>query len=173
MGEFEWAGREWQAAPLPATAASVVARLASEDHGEQAGAILELAEVAGIDPEGVMDAVWGAEGDPLLLDFAAGVLAVGSARPWRSTVGLCVSTVRQWGVVRGRLIEKGIADPLRQLRSLSALLDVVEVMILDGMEDQEAREEFLRQLYRGEATVDKGVAPAGWSDGFEGMDGLY
>lgn len=173
MGTFEWAGRDWSPSALPATAASVVARLASDDREVQSASIIELAETAGIDGDAVLDAIWDADDDPLLLDFAAGVLAVGSARPWRSTVGLCISTVRQWGVVRGRLIEKGIADPLRQLSSLSALLDVVEVMILDGMEKDEDRESFLRELYRGDTTTDKSVAPAGWSDGFEGIDGLY
>lgn len=151
----------------------MVARLAQDDREVQLATILEIAEVAGVDPDDVVDALWESDGDPALLEFAAGVLRVGTARPWRSTVGLCVSTVRQWSTVRGRLIEKGIPDPLRMLPSLTALLDVVEVMVLDSFEKQEDRDKWQRDLYREDTTVDAATPPPGWEDGIEGMDELF
>lgn len=171
-GRFEWAGRQWEAAPLPASAAAVVAQLAEDDAPVQMSAVLRVAEAAGIGEEGVLDALWEAEDEPVLLDLAAGVLAVGTARPWRSTVGLSVSTVRQWSTIRGRLIEKGVPDPLRALPSLTALLDVVEVMVLDSFEKDEDRQRWLRELYRNNTTVDAAEPPPGWSDGVEGLDDL-
>lgn len=172
MGTFEWAGHTFSPWELPTTAASVVARLAKDDREEQLSSILDLAQAAGIEPADVIDALWDTDGDPDLLDFAAGVLRVGTARPWKSTVGLCISTTKQWSTIRGRLIDKGIPNPLDMLPSLTALLDVVEVMVLDSFEKKEDRERWHRDLYKSETTVDAATPPPGWSDGVEGMDDL-
>lgn len=150
----------------------MVALLGSADTSAQLETALDVAEAAGLDTEEVLEALWSAEGDPEVLDLVAGVLVVGTARPWRSTVGLSVSTVRQWSTIRGRLIEKGIPDPLRMLPSLTALLDVVEVMVLDSFEKKEDRDKWLRQLYRTDTTVDKATPPPGWEDGADGLDEL-
>ena len=173
MTDFEWAERKFSPSPLPATSASVVAQLAQDDREKQLSTILEIAEIANVDSDDVVDALWDSEHEVDLLDFAAGVLRVGTARPWRSTVGLCVSTVRQWSTVRGRLIEKGVADPLRMLPSLTALLDVVEVMVLDSFDKQEDRERWQRDLYREETTIDAATPPPGWEDGVSGLDDLF
>lgn len=150
----------------------MVALLGSADTSAQLETALDVAEAAGLDTEEVLEALWSAEGDPEVLDLVAGVLVVGTARPWRSTVGLSAATVRQWSTIRGRLIEKGIPDPLRMLSSLTALLDVVEVMVLDSFEKKEDRDKWLRQLYRTDTTVDKATPPPGWEDGADGLDDL-
>lgn len=172
MPTVVWAGREWECRELPATAAGSVASLAASHRQDQLLAILGVLSAAGVLIEEVVALGLDSDDESLdFLDLVAEVLAVGSARPWRSTVGLCRSVVRQWSTIRGRLIEKGIADPLRALPSLTALLDVVEVMILDGMEKEEDRQRFLRDLYRRDTTSGDSP-PVGWEDGAN-LDGLF
>lgn len=168
---IEWAGRRWQAHELPVWSASAVARLASSDQKDQLPACVAILEAAGVDTGAVVDAVTDADDEPDILDFVAELLRVGTARPWRATVGLCRTTTTQWSTIRGRLIDKGIPDPLRSIPSLTALLDVVEVMILDSMEKKE-REKFLRDLYRPETTTDPAAPPPGWEDGAS-LEGLF
>lgn len=167
---IEWAGRTWDAHDVPPTAASAVSRLASPDKAEHMPAAVDIITAAGLDIESVIDAAFESDDDLDVLDLVAELLRVGTARPWRTTVGLCRSTVTQWSAIRGRLIEKGIPDPLRSLRSLTALLDVVETMILDGAKDDKEREKLLRDLYR--TDTDTTGAPIGWEDGAEGFDGI-
>ncbi|WNM68781.1 hypothetical protein SEA_SOOS_51 [Gordonia phage Soos] len=58
----------------------------------------------------------------------------------------------------------GIADPLRQLPTLYALIDVTEVMILEGMEKDEDRERYwLRTYTPPPGTTTSGELPRGWS----------
>lgn len=54
--------------------------------------------------------------------------------------------------------------------SLTALLDVVETMILDGAKDDKERDKILRDLYRTDTRGDG--APVGWEDGADGFDDL-
>ena len=174
MTAVEWAGQWWHPQELAPGAAAAVARLASSDQQEVLPAAAEVLAAAGLDVGLVVDAATAmggdADADLDLLDLVAGVLRTGSARPWRSTVGLCRITVTQWSTIRGRLIDKGVPDPLRQLPSLTALLDVVEVMLLDSMEKQEDRDRFLADLYRREdSTLGP---PPGWEDGAQ-LDGLF
>ncbi|AJE32515.1 hypothetical protein B842_03310 [Corynebacterium humireducens NBRC 106098 = DSM 45392] len=166
----EWAGRWWDPQELPPTAAGHVARLASSDPADYMPSCVAVLESAGLDTAAVVDVVADMDGEPDVLDLVGAVLEVGTARPWRSTVGLCRTTVTQWSTIRGRLIDKGIPDPLRSLPSLTALLDVVEVMLLDSMEKQEDRERFLRDLYRRDTST--AGPPPGWEDGAE-LDGLF
>lgn len=162
---MKWAGRQWPVRELCPGAASAVARLASPRREDQLLAVLEVLDLAEVPVEDVIDVAFHTDTPLDVCDLLAGVLEVGSARPWRSTVGLCRTVVTQWSMIRGRLIDKGIPDPLRALPSLTALLDVVEVMILDGMDKDEDRQRFLRDLYRGDRTVTRSVPPPGWEDG--------
>ena len=41
----------------------------------------------------------------------------------------------------------GLHDPLRQLRSMHTLLDMVETMILEGMQSEEDRAKYWRKVY--------------------------
>lgn len=59
----------------------------------------------------------------------------------------------------------GIPDPLRQFPTLFALLDAVEIMVLDSMEKEEERQRYFIRAYTpppgwAEAT---GELPPGWS----------
>lgn len=166
----EWAGREWVARDLPPSAAALVARLAAKQPDTRMAATVDLVAAAGIDVDEVIDAAFDSDGDLDILDLVADVLRLGTSRPWRTTVALCRSTVTNWSSVRGRLIEKGIPDPLRALPSLTALMDVVETMILDGAKDDKEREKILRDLYRTDTRSDG--APIGWEDSAEGFDDL-
>lgn len=106
-----------------------------------------------------------------ILDFCTAIVEAGNARPFSSSVALASATVRQWHTIRGRLIDKGITDPLRQLSSLQTLLDVVEVMILDSMSEEKEREEYLRGAWRKSTIDDADTPPPGWTgDGAEGFD---
>lgn len=50
--------------------------------------------------------------------------------------------------MRGRLILSGIPDPLRQLPDMHAILDVVEVILLDSAHTREDRDRLNTTLYR-------------------------
>ena len=41
----------------------------------------------------------------------------------------------------------GLHDPLRQLRSMHTLLDMVETMILEGLQTEEDRAKYWRKVY--------------------------
>lgn len=158
----EWAGHHWPASELPPTAAAKVAALASKQPQDHLPACASVLEAAGLDLDQVVTFISEAHTDLDILDLVGEVLSVGTARPWRSTVGLCVTTTTQWSTIRGRLIDKGIPDPLRSLPSLTALLDVVEVMILDSMDKEEDRDKFINELYRRDNSL---TPPAGWEEG--------
>lgn len=61
---------------------------------------------------------------------------------------------------------QGIPDPLRQFPTLYALIDVVEVMILEGMEKQEERDRYWMRTYTPPKGYLQGQAkksvPRGW-----------
>lgn len=65
--------------------------------------------------------------------------------------------------MRGRLVRSGIADPLLQLPSMHAILDVVEDMLKEGCNKKEEWERLERQLYRPDP-LRPGEAPPGFSD---------
>lgn len=165
----EWAGYRWDVRELPPVAAGAISRLGSNDSAARLGACTDIVKAAGVNINDVLLLLFASESEVDILDFVSQILTVGSGRPWKTTVSLCMATVSQWGMIRGRLIEKGIADPLRQLPSLTALLDVVEVMILDSAEGEKKREETLRDLYRRD---DMTAPPVGWTEGVEGFDGF-
>lgn len=88
-----------------------------------------------------------------------------SARPFHVCVTLSVTAVQQWPQVRGRLVLSGVADPLRDLPSLWALLDAVESLILEGMHKEEDRRDYFRRVYTPPiGTMSKSSGPPpGWS----------
>lgn len=59
----------------------------------------------------------------------------------------------------------GIHDPLRQLRSMHTLLDMVETMILDGLQSEEERSGYWRRVYTPPVGAMGGrrTPPPGWS----------
>lgn len=61
---------------------------------------------------------------------------------------LCGFTVREWPAIRGRLIRSGVARPLADLGTLGALLSAVYDMLLEGCEDDKARQKLERQIFR-------------------------
>lgn len=147
---------------LGAGAAFYVAGLNTKDQEQQLDAIYSIILSAGIDWEEWADAALVA--DETMLEMVGQILELWSARPWRTTVMLATTTVNQWHTIRGRLIQKGIPDPLRQIRTLNALLDAVEAMLMEAAAGQGEKElqELERQLYPPPAVGEK---PRGnWSD---------
>lgn len=129
-------------------------------------AAVEVAGIAGITREEIADAIFYAEDSSTdLLDLVAVILEADSALPWGSTVGMSRATVQQWSVIRGRLIGKGIADPLGQIGTLSGLVDAVITMMLESFEKDEERERFQRDLYRRSVSGTGDEPPPGWEDG--------
>lgn len=82
-----------------------------------------------------------------MVDMVNDIIAAGSARPYWVDTSLCGVAVRQWPMVRGRLVMNGIADPLRDLPTLYALLDVVEQMLLEGMPKDADRQLYFTRAY--------------------------
>lgn len=70
----------------------------------------------------------------------------------------------------------GIADPLRQLPDLYALIDVTEHMLLESMEKDSDRESYWLKMYRPRPGLTAGESgarmPRGWSrdDELEAFD---
>lgn len=59
----------------------------------------------------------------------------------------------------------GLHDPLRQLRSMHTLLDLVETMILDGLNTEQDRAKYWRKVYTPPigAMSRRRTPPPGWS----------
>lgn len=64
-------------------------------------------------------------------------------------------------MVRGRLIMAGIADPLRMLPDMHAILDVAEFILTEHM-DQKQLDRYNSDMYRPD--LDSDVVPAGFDD---------
>lgn len=159
MSTVEYGGVTFRVRRLPSTAAQYVAALNTRDAEEQLSACFDIVVAAGLDWEAVQEAAFNADND--ILDLVGDILEVWSARPWKSSVMLAVVAVKQWHTIRGRLIDKGIGDPLGEIPSLEALLDVIEVMLMDGAKDDDDRARLQRELYPSPV----GKAPPGdWSD---------
>lgn len=158
-----WAGKSWKINPLPASAALHVARV-SDSHPEAVSeAVEELLYAAGLDIAEVVLSLVEARGADSLQALIALVLSAGTVRPPEASVALARVAVTRWSTVRARLILAGIPDPLRALPSLTALLDFVEHLILEGISEEQDREQYMREMYRGSALD----APPGWEDGAE------
>lgn len=83
-------------------------------------------------------------------------------KPFSAVAALSISLVENWGMVRGRLITSGIPDPMGQIRSLGAMLDAVEFMIMEGHKDEKEREKYKRQVYRPRRKTGKIEKPSGF-----------
>lgn len=61
----------------------------------------------------------------------------------------------------------GIADPLRDLPDLYALIDITEHMLLESMEKDQDREQYWLKMYRPQPGLSPGTGtdrlPPGWS----------
>ena len=71
-----------------------------------------------------------------------------TGKPFSAVGALSSVAVRSWNVVRGRLVMAGIPDPARQLRTLAALLDAVDVMIREGHKNEKETAKYEREVYR-------------------------
>lgn len=67
-----------------------------------------------------------------------------------------------WRSIRARLMLAGVADPLRQLPDLHAVLDIAENVILEGKANEggDALQRYLFQTYKPEI----GEKPQGFDD---------
>lgn len=73
-------------------------------------------------------------------------------------------------------LNSGLFDPLRQLPSMHTLLDVVEAMILEGMQSEEDRDKYYRRVYTPPVgSMKRGrTPPPGWGrdDELDAFDAL-
>lgn len=162
MSYIVFGGVQFQPKELGSGAAFYVAGLNTQDEEQQLETIYSIILLAGIDWDDWADASLNA--DETMLDMVKEILELWSARPWRTTVMLAATTVNQWHTIRGRLIQKGIPDPLRQIPTMNALLDAVEAMLMEAAASQGEKElqQLERQLYPPPAL---GETPKGnWSD---------
>lgn len=162
MATVIYGGRVFRPVELPTWAALHVSALSTTDQDEQLDAMLGIIEAAGISWDAWADASFEADETPL--EMVGAVLEAWSSRPWRTTVMLSHIAVTQWSSVRGRLIQKGIPDPMRQIPSMNALLDAVEGMLMEtaAAKGEDEVKNLERALYPPPAPGEK---PSGeWSD---------
>lgn len=74
----------------------------------------------------------------------------GTARPYTAVINLVVITAFHWRSMRAKLAQTGIADPLRTMTSMHALLDFTEQITLESLaksgEGQNAQEKSQRAV---------------------------
>lgn len=78
-------------------------------------------------------------------------------------------------MVRAKLVATGVTDPLRQLPTLHSLLDVVEMMAVEGKvnEGGDALERFYYELYKPDPTeVRKMIETADTDTDFDALAAL-
>lgn len=63
----------------------------------------------------------------------SGVATWGTARPYIAVINLVVITAYHWRSMRAKLAQTGIADPLRTMTSMHALLDYTEQITLESL----------------------------------------
>lgn len=161
MTELQWRGREWQlTVPGPTTARHLAALTrrkgidATEPMLAMLTVILGPTQLEALE-DGIATGLYPPSAFSDLLDTTIEHI---SGRPLRAVVALAGSAVSQWSIIRGRLVRDGIADPLRDLPTLWALLDAVEWMILESKKDDKETDAYWRQVYGPER---------GWSDADE------
>ena len=104
----------------------------------------------------------------------------GTARPYTAVINLVVITAYHWRSMRAKLAQTGIADALRTMTSMHALLDFTEQITLESLaksgdgqnaaeKSQRAIDDFMFRLYApdpNERTEDGRVpVPAGFDEG--------
>lgn len=152
MFSVEYAGADWHYVLPRPFACMYLAGMGARDEDARAQALLgylehvllpdslDQAMSMAMDPDDLFDTAQ-------LAQLIEEVQAAHSARPFFTDVNLAATAVAQWPQVRGRLVMAGVADPLRQLPTVYALLDATEAMILDGMGKEEEREAYWRRMY--------------------------
>lgn len=147
MAACEWGGRRWTVAAPPPTAATAFIAYTGGQGGSDVIddlAVLLLGEEQRDQIiEGMADGVISGSLKSLIED----AVEAGSGRPLKAVATLCAATVKSWSIIRARMVRSGIADPLRQLPSLWALIDVTESLILETKTDQKDRDDYMRQMY--------------------------
>jgi hypothetical protein len=78
----------------------------------------------------------------------------GTARPYVAVIILAVMAGTNWRAVRQRMRSDGIADPMRELPHMHAVIDEIETLALEGTastgdkdRDRRAREDLMDRLY--------------------------
>lgn len=89
-----------------------------------------------------------------------------TGKPMSAVGALANVYVKSWGMVRGRLVMAGIPDPARQITSLAAMLDAIDVMIREGHKDEKETAKYEREVYK--PRVKSGAIEK--PKGFEGED---
>lgn len=169
MFALEYGGVEWfYTIPRP-FAALILAQLSTKDEVARESAVYSyidhvlLPESVGLLWDRALDV-----GDSFDLEDVAGLIeeiqGAYSSRPFHVDVALAATAVANWPMVRGRFVMNGIADPLRDLPNVYALLDAVELMILEGQEDEKARDRYWVKMYSPPpGSIASKRVPRGWS----------
>lgn len=161
----DYEGRGWQfAAPGPSFALEV--RRLADVPAAKMGTVLADYLLHWMDLD---DWVWFTRNRHTLPDDAVSELFMrwleeATGKPMSAVGALCNVVVRSWGMVRGRLVMAGIADPLNELPTLAALLDTVDVMIREGHKDEKETAKYEREVYRPRAKSGTIEQPAGFED---------
>lgn len=169
MFVLDYGGTRWEYRVPSPFAALLLAALPSKKAEERTEAVYAYVEHVLL-PES-LDRMWERAfdvEDPFDLEDVAGLIeeiqGANSSRPFHVDVSLATSAVAHWPSIRGRLVLSGVADPLRDLPNVYALLDVVEGMILEGMKDEAERERYWIKMYappKGSLAAKR--TPKGWS----------
>lgn len=169
MFEIEHSNRVWHYVIPKPHAATLLNNMAAPDQMTRMMALYDYLEHVLL-PES-LDQLWEIsmdENDPFDTDDLAELIeeiqAAHSSRPFWVDMSLCRTAVASWPNIRGRLVLSGIADPLRDLPTIYALIDAVESIILDGFSKEEDRRRYYSRLYTppsGYMSRRKKL-PAGW-----------
>lgn len=105
---------------------------------------------------------------------------MGHGPPYVAVITLCVMAATHWRAIRTRMRADGIADPMRQLPHMHALVDEAEKVWLEVLhtgnevKDKHARDQLLDRLYapepggigklNGDGYKAKTTPPAGFED---------
>lgn len=157
-----WEGRRWQVETPKPTAALVFAKYVEAARADAATALDELLLLLlGEDQlDELYEGMATGEYAGRLNDLVNELVLAASGRPVRAVATLCVSTLKSWSTIQGRLVMSGTSNPLRDLPSLWALINVTESMVLESKQTAEERTRYLSQMYP--ETAKKGVRD--WSD---------
>jgi hypothetical protein len=91
--------------------------------------------------------------------IARAIATCGTSRPYLAVVNLASITGQVWRMVRTRIAEHGVEDPMTGLSSLHALLDHTEQLVLQSYEglkpaaQRAKRAQFFNALYAPERTA--------------------
>lgn len=169
MASLEFEGSEWTFSVPRPFAALYLARLGSGTDEERSDALFDYLRHV-LSPEAFLQLEERAldAADEFDIEDVAGLIEAVqqeySSRPFHVDVSLAATAVANWPAVRGKLVLAGVADPLRDLPNVYALIDAVEVMVLDSMQKEEERDRYFVRMYSPPAgSLASGKVPKGWS----------